>query len=105
MDFSALAVIVLLGLVLLRGVLLGLGAALILRPVMECPACFEPATFLLHRRLLHRLAPWLEWRFCPRCGWQGPAKKAEAGSPPAPRRRPSVPTPHPLPDERDGPLF
>jgi hypothetical protein len=103
-DFSGLTVIVLLGLVLLRGVLLAIGAALILRPIAECPACFEPGTFLLRRRWLRWLAPWLEWRFCARCGWQGPAKKAEPGAPLS-QRRPPAPEPHPFPDEPESPLF
>jgi hypothetical protein len=75
-DPSVAAVIVLLALVVLRGVLIGVGAALILRPVRACPACFE-ATFTLHRPWLRVVASWLEWRFCPTCGWSGPARRTE----------------------------
>jgi len=75
LDFSNAAVLVLIGLVVLRGILIGVGAALILRAVPECPACFAPATFLLQRRWLRRLLPMVEWRFCPQCGWQGPSKR------------------------------
>jgi hypothetical protein len=73
-DSSGIIVSVLLGLVALRLLLIGLGAALIMRPVFDCPACFGPS-FPLHRRWLRRLAPWIEWRWCPRCGWQGPARR------------------------------
>ena len=105
MDFSGFTVIVLLGLVLLRWVLLAVGAALVLRPVAECPACFEPVTLLLQRRWLRTLAPWLEWRFCPRCGWQGPAKKLESGAPRPQSRLPQPRTAHPFLDEPDEPRF
>lgn len=70
---SGLAVIVLLGLVVLRWILLGIGAALILRPVDRCPACFAD-TIQLHRPFLRRIAPWLEWRWCAHCNWSGPAR-------------------------------
>ncbi|MGH7502488.1 MAG: hypothetical protein ACREL7_12115 [Longimicrobiales bacterium] len=73
MDTSIATVIVLLGLVALRWVVIGIGVALLLRPVRECPACFFE-TFGLHHRLL-RFAPWLEWRWCPNCGWHGPARR------------------------------
>lgn len=71
---SGAAVVILLGLVVLRWVLLGIGAALILRPVLECPACMRE-TRLLHRPWLRRVAPWLEWRWCAACGWSGPARR------------------------------
>ncbi|HSJ15156.1 MAG TPA: hypothetical protein VK939_12120 [Longimicrobiales bacterium] len=74
MDISSAAVIILVGLVTLRWVIIGVGAALLLRPVRSCPACFGP-TLMLHRRWLRRLAPWLEWRWCAGCGWQGPARR------------------------------
>jgi len=70
---SGLAVVVLLGLVALRWILLGIGAALILRPVERCPACFGD-TVPLHRPTLRRLAPWLEWRWCTHCQWSGPSR-------------------------------
>jgi hypothetical protein len=75
-DSSAITVVVLLGLVVLRGVLLAVGAALIIRPVVECPACFS-TTFALHRPWFRRLVPWLEWRWCADCGWSGPARYLE----------------------------
>jgi hypothetical protein len=72
-------VIVLLGLVALRGVLLGIGAALIVRPVIECPACFA-ATSGLYHPWLRRIVPWLEWRFCVHCGWSGPGRRVVSGT-------------------------
>ena len=67
-------VLVLGGLVLLRFVLIGVGAALIIRPVSDCPACFHQSLKIRYRWLAW-LAPWLEWRWCPQCGWQGPARR------------------------------
>jgi hypothetical protein len=78
-DLSWAAAIVLAGFVVLRWILLGLGAALLIRPVRDCPACFGP-TFALQRPRLQRLAPWLEWRFCPRCRWQGPGRRVQEPS-------------------------
>jgi hypothetical protein len=74
-DSSTLAVLVLLGLVVLRAILLAVGVALIVRPVSQCPACLESTTWLLHRPVLRYFAPWLEWRFCTHCGWQGPSRR------------------------------
>jgi hypothetical protein len=93
-DSSVVIVAVLLGLVALRILLIGLGAALILRPVVECPACFGPS-FALYRRWLQSIVPWIEWRWCPRCGWQGPARRLPD---PVRRRmeRETEPQPHPL---------
>ena len=66
-------VYVFLGLVLLRVVVLAIGFALIIRPVNACPACFHD-TLKLQRIWLARLLPWMEWRWCPSCSWQGPAR-------------------------------
>ncbi|MFP3947254.1 MAG: hypothetical protein ACLFWG_00860 [Longimicrobiales bacterium] len=73
-----IAVAVLVGLVLLRWGLLFVGALLLVARVRDCPACFEP-TFKLRRPWLRRLAPWLQWRWCPTCGWQGLSRKADGG--------------------------
>ena len=94
MDSSVVIVAVLLGLVLLRLLLVAVGAALIVRPVIDCPACFGPS-FGLHRHWLEWFVQWIEWRWCPRCGWQGPARRV----PEAVRRdlaRQPEPHPHPL---------
>lgn len=68
---------ILLALVLLRWGVLLVGAALVVRPVSDCPACREP-TLLLHTPWLRRLAPLFEWRWCPACGWQGPGRRTGA---------------------------
>jgi hypothetical protein len=101
-DYSAFAVYVLIGLVVLRGILIGIGAALILRPVTDCPACFAP-TLLLQRKWFRRLLPWMEWRWCPHCGWNGPAKRVPTRAPSQwePRDRPA---PHSW-EEPGGPRF
>lgn len=87
MDGSLLAVTVLLGLVGLRWILLGVGAALLLRPVSSCPACFQPTLLQEVTWLIRRAAPWLEWRFCPHCRWQGPARRVSLGASPVTRRQ------------------
>ena len=90
MPDSGIAVVVLLGLVGLRWVLLGIGAALILRPVDRCPACMGE-THEVHRPLLRRFASWLEWRWCLACGWSGPARRLPQRPPPRAERAPRVP--------------
>ncbi|MGH7482659.1 MAG: hypothetical protein ACRELV_10935 [Longimicrobiales bacterium] len=67
------------GLVLLRLGLLAVAAVFLIGPVSACPACFRPTVPLLIRPL-RRLAPWLEWRWCPDCAWQGPARRTGAQS-------------------------
>ncbi|MCI0432105.1 MAG: hypothetical protein L0271_00455 [Gemmatimonadetes bacterium] len=71
----AVAVYVLLALVALRFIIVGIGAALLIGPVRSCPACFAETTFRSHHPWLRVIVPWLEWRFCPQCGWQGPARR------------------------------
>ena len=65
-------VYVFMGLVLLRILLIGVGAALLIRPVLNCPACFQDTLKL--RRPVLALGNWIEWRWCPSCGWQGLAR-------------------------------
>ncbi|HEX7051687.1 MAG TPA: hypothetical protein VF188_15895 [Longimicrobiales bacterium] len=70
---------VLLGLALLRIMVVLIGAALLIRPVSACPACFREC-IAIRRPWLARLAPWCEWRWCPHCGWQGPARATDRGA-------------------------
>lgn len=60
---------VLVSLVLLRLALLGIGSALLVRTVRDCPACFRPTTPVLVRWL--RRVSHFEWRWCTHCGWRG----------------------------------
>ncbi len=85
-----IAVTVLLGLVVLRWGLLFVGAFFLVARVRACPACFEE-TLLLRRPWLHRVAPWLEWRWCPECGWQGLSRRAEGGLARPPMKLPTPP--------------
>ena len=71
-----IVVYVFLALVLLRVILIAIGAALIIQHVSSCPACFEPSVGVRYRWLT-LMAPWLEWRWCPSCGWQGPSRKVQ----------------------------
>lgn len=81
-----LIVTVLAFLVLLRwGLLLGASAVVIPR-VRSCPACFAD-TVPIRRRWLRTLLPWLQWRWCPACGWEGPSNRGESELVPGPARR------------------
>lgn len=81
--YGMLIVAVLFGLVLLRWVVLAVGVFLLLPRVRECPACFR-STIAVRRPWLRRLLPWLEWRWCLSCGWEGPSRTG--GRSPVPRR-------------------
>lgn len=69
-----------LGLIVLRVALLTVGGLLLIRPVRDCPACFQPTAPVL--------VPWLEqltrleWRWCTHCGWRGVARRARRRSAP-----------------------
>lgn len=102
-----IAVLVLAALVVVRWGILLVAAAVLVPEVRGCPACFA-RTAPIHRPCLSRLVPWVEWRWCARCGWQGPARKAGTGAltPPVGGSRPRDGR-HPvdrfleLPGERD----
>lgn len=68
-------VVVLLGLAVLRFVVVAVGAALIIQPVRACPACRRETVAIQRSRWIARLARGYEWRWCPHCGWQGPARR------------------------------
>ncbi len=74
MDPSVVAVSVLGGLVVMRWIVIALGAALLVHPVRDCPACFGD-TVAVRRPWLGILGRWYEWRWCPRCDWQGIARR------------------------------
>ncbi len=76
-------VLVFAGLVLLRVLLVAVGAMAIIRPVRACPACFED-TIPIQKPLLERLSHRFEWRWCPVCGWEGIARRLRRTSWPAP---------------------
>lgn len=66
--------------------------AFIVRPVRSCPACFR-GTIPIRKRWLRLLRAHLEWRWCPGCGWEGPARrwpraKSPHAAPPAGRPAP-----------------
>jgi hypothetical protein len=67
-----IVVYVFLALVLLRVLLVGVGAAMLIRPVEKCPACFYDTLKL--QRPVFGLKKWIEWRWCPSCSWQGLAR-------------------------------
>ncbi|MFW6079908.1 MAG: hypothetical protein ACODAE_09815 [Gemmatimonadota bacterium] len=69
-----IAFYVLLALALVRYAALGLLVALILRPAPWCPACFGD-NVRIRSRWLDRLAPGIERRWCPHCGWQALARR------------------------------
>lgn len=76
--------VVLGGLVALRALAVAFLVYFIIRPVRACPACFRD-TFPLKKRWLAVLglaARSLEWRWCPFCGWEGPARRLRVPAPP-----------------------
>lgn len=66
--------VVFLGLVVMRYIFIFGGVAVLIPRVRACPACFDD-TVAVRRRWLRLLAPWLEWRWCPSCGWRGPGRR------------------------------
>lgn len=73
-DLSVSAAVVLGALVLLRWGFIFVGALLLLRPARSCPACFR-RTLRIRRPLLTAVLPMAEWRWCPSCRWEGPARR------------------------------
>lgn len=73
-DVSTIPVVVLGVLVLLRWGLLVFAAALLLRPATSCPACSRP-TLVIRRPILTAMLRMVEWRWCPACRWEGPARR------------------------------
>ena len=41
-----------------------------------CPHCGGATSPVVLRRLLKLLSPWLQWRWCSRCGWEGPGRRS-----------------------------
>lgn len=64
------------GLVLLRFAAVLFLAALVVRPVDACPACFAPRTIPVRLRILRPLGSRYQWRWCPACGWQALTARA-----------------------------
>ena len=71
----AVAVILFFFLVFLRLALIAVVGLFIIRPARDCPACFRP-TVPIRKRWLAWFNSALEWRWCPECRWEGPARKA-----------------------------
>lgn len=68
---------ILLALSLLRIVAVAVGAAMLIKPVRACPACYQD-TVSIRRLWLDRLARKYEWRWCPHCRWEGLARRGGA---------------------------
>jgi hypothetical protein len=68
---------ILLAFALLRFAVVAAGAALLIRPVLACPACFA-TTAAVRRPWLERFARRYEWRWCPHCRWEGLARRVRA---------------------------
>ena len=50
-------------------------AYLALRRGRLCPHCGGSTNPVVLRRFLRLLSPWLQWRWCSRCGWEGPGRR------------------------------
>ncbi len=74
-EFEIALFAILFGLVFLRVVVVTAVGFLIIRPVRDCPACFQP-TVPIKMTWLARISSHFEWRWCPECHWEGPARKA-----------------------------
>lgn len=76
-------VVVLLSLVVLRWIMVFVAAFVLVTPVDRCPACFHD-TVPVRKWWLWLLGPWIEWRWCPSCRWQGPSRigESELAAPP-----------------------
>lgn len=99
---SGVIVAVLLALVALRwGILLGAAAVLVPR-LRRCPACFGD-TVPVRRPWLRRIAPWLQWRWCAGCGWEGPSRREENHLVPDPSARGPLPRVRSRQRRRPGP--
>ena len=68
-------ILVFVALVLLRFLAVVGLAALVIRPVNDCPACFASSTVTVRRGFLRLLGRAYEWRWCPSCGWEALARR------------------------------
>jgi hypothetical protein len=48
-----------------------------------CPHCGGATNPVVLWRLLRLLSPWVQWRWCSRCSWEGPGRRGPALDPPA----------------------
>ncbi len=55
-----------------------------------CPHCGGATNPVVLRRLLRILSPWVQWRWCSRCNWEGPGRRG-------PHLGPLDPPPEPEP--------
>jgi hypothetical protein len=81
-----LVVAVLLATVVMRVALIGAVVYLLLGQGARCPHC-GVAMVPIRNRLLDRLLPLLERRWCLECGWNGVVRRNRSVSPPAAARR------------------
>ncbi len=47
---------------------------LVLQRGRMCPRCGGYTTPIVLRRMLRVLSRWVQWRWCSRCGWEGPGR-------------------------------
>ena len=50
-------------------------AYLVLPGGRMCPRCGGSSSPVVLRKMLRFLSRWVQWRWCARCGWEGPGKK------------------------------
>ena len=70
-----LALIAILGILAMLLLVTTSVAYLILPRGRMCPRCGRSTSSVVLRRLLHPLSRWIQWRWCSRCGWEGPGRK------------------------------
>lgn len=74
-------VLVFAGLIALRMLAIAALAALIIKPVRACPACFASSTLPVRYGFLRLIGRSYEWRWCPACGWEALARRANISHP------------------------
>src|SRR2546429_1029517 len=92
-----LVVVVLLATVLLRVAIVTAVVYLLLPQGALCPHC-NVEMVAVRNRVLDRLVPVLQRRWCLECGWNGVVRRGRGGHPRTPQRPPAPPpTPPPPP--------
>src|SRR2546430_8639854 len=91
-----LVVVVLLATVLLRVAIVTAVVYLLLPQGALCPHC-NVEMVAVRNRVLDRLVPVLQRRWCLECGWNGVVRRGRGAHPRAPHRPPGPPPPPPPP--------
>jgi hypothetical protein len=70
-----------------------------------CPHCGGATDPVVLQRLLRLLSPWVQWRWCSRCNWEGPGRRGPHLGPPDPPADPGSGFRWGARDSDDAPIF